>query len=97
MLGSSERFSATESLTAFRLLILIRGKLASVRLGQQCPGEGIDLLTRVAGLSKKTLSFACFLGRCRTTRTALSERDFAVCAAGHTLSCITELWGPLAH
>lgn len=96
MLGSSERFSVTGNLTVFRRLFLIREKLVSVSLGQQCTVEGIDLLTRVAGLYKKTLSFGCFLGRYHTTRTTPSEKDFAVYATDHTLSWIPESLEPLA-
>ena len=53
MRGCTERFSVTESLTAFRLLFLIRGKPVHVSPGRQCPAEGIDLFSRVVGLYKK--------------------------------------------
>lgn len=80
MLESPGRLSVTGSLAAFRLFF-IREKLVSVSLGPQCAVEGIGLLTRVAGLYKKTLSFGCFLGRYHTI-----ENDFGVCAPDHTLS-----------
>lgn len=98
MLRCTKRFSVTERLTTFRLLFLIREKLVHVSLGWQCPGEGIDLFSRVVGLyKKKILSSGCVLHRYLTPRTDLSEKDIAVYATDHTLSWISKSLEQLSH
>lgn len=72
MLQSTKTFSVTGNLIAFRLLFLIREKSICVGPGQQCPVNGINLLTRVARFYKKILSFGCLLDALQRSRAVLS-------------------------